>query len=152
MHHAARALAVVLALVAAGTIAACGSTASTDAPSAAAAPPTIAPVIPTPVGGGTRPPEGSGPPVVVVAQNIAFAPGKIGVPANVPFTLVLDNRDAGIPHNVDVKDGAGSSIVKSEVVPGPARLEIAMPALAPGDYPFNCDVHPNMTGAIIAQP
>jgi len=151
MHHTARALTVVLALVAACALAACGSTASTDAPSAAVEP-TIAPVIPTPVGGGTQPPEGSGPPVVVVAQNIAFAPGKIGVPANVPFTLVLDNRDAGIPHNVDVKDGAGSSIVKSEVVPGPARLEIAMPALAPGDYPFNCDVHPNMTGAIIAQP
>ncbi len=109
-------------------------------------------MIPTPVGGGTQPPEGSGPPVVVVAQNIAFAPGKIGVPANVPFTLVLDNRDAGIPHNVDVKDSSGNTIIKSEVVPGPARLEIAMPALPPGNYQFNCDVHPNMVGAIIAQP
>ena len=142
---------VGVALTAGVILAACGATSPTEAPSAAA-PPTIATVNPTPVGGGTQPPEGSGPPVVVVAQNIAFQPGKIGVPANVPFTLVLDNRDAGIPHNVDVKDGAGSSIVKSEVVPGPARLEIAMPALAPGDYPFNCDVHPNMTGAIIAQP
>jgi plastocyanin len=151
MHHIARALAVVLCLAAAGTIAACGSAAPTEAP-AVAAPPTIAPVIPTPVGGGTQPPEGSGLPVVVVAQNIAFAPGKIGVPANVPFTLVLDNRDAGVPHSIEVKTGSGTTIVKSEVVAGPARLEVSMPALAPGDYPFNCMVHPNMTGAIIAQP
>ena len=151
MNHTARALAVVLALAAAGTLAGCGATASTEAPSAAVAPAT-APVIPTPVGGGTQPPEGSGPPVIVVAQNIAFAPGKVGVPANVPFTLVRDNRDAGIPHDVDVKDSSGSTIIKSEVVPGRARLEIAMPALPPGNCQFKCDVHPNMVGAIIAQP
>ncbi len=151
MPHAARALAVVLALVAAGTLAACGATTPAEAPSVAA-PPTIAPVIPTPIGGGTQPPEGAGQPVVVAAQDIAFRPGKIGVAANVPFTLILDNRDAGIPHNVEVKDGSGIALVKSEIVTGPARLEIAMPALPPGDYPFNCSIHPNMTGAIIAQP
>jgi plastocyanin len=142
---------VVLALAAAGTLAACGATSPTEAPSVAA-PPTLAPVIPTPVGGGTQPPDGAGQPVVVVAQNIEFRPGKIGVPANVPFTLVLDNRDAGIPHNVEVKDGSGASIVKSEIVTGPALVEIPMPALPPGDYPFTCTVHPNMVGAIIAQP
>jgi plastocyanin len=142
---------LVLALAAAGILAGCGSTASTETPSAAVGP-TIAPVIPTPVGGGTLPPAGAASTVVVVAQNIAFQPGKIGVPANVPFTLGLDNRDAGVPHSIDVKDGSGATIVKSEVVPGPARVEVSMPALPPGDYPFNCDVHPNMTGVIIAQP
>jgi plastocyanin len=147
MHHIARALALALALA----IAACGSSAPTEAPSVAA-PTTIAPVIPTPVGGGTQPPAGSTTPLVVVAQNISFQPGKVGVPANVPFTIVLDNRDAGVPHSIEVKDGSGATVVKSEVVPGPARLEIPMPALAPGDYPFNCMVHPNMTGVIIAQP
>jgi plastocyanin len=142
---------LALALAAVGILGACGSTAPVLVPSVAA-PPTIAPVIPTPVGGGTQPPEGSGLPVVVVAQNITFQPGKIGVPANQPFTLVLDNRDAGVPHSIEVKDGSGAILVKSEVVPGPARLGIPMPALAPGDYPFNCIVHPNMVGVIIAQP
>ena len=107
---------------------------------------------PTPVGGGTQPPEGAGPPVIVVAQNIEFRPGKIGVPAGVPFTLGLDNRDAGVPHNIEVKDGFGATIVMGEIVIGPARVEIPMPALPPGDYPFTCTVHPNMVGAIIAQP
>jgi plastocyanin len=143
--------ALSLALAIAGVLAGCGSTPPTDAPSVDAVP-TIAPVIPTPVGGGTQPPEGSGSPVVVVAQNIEFQPGKIGVPANVPFTLGLDNRDAGIPHNVEVKDSSGITIIKSEIVTGPARVEIPMPALPPGDYPFTCTVHPNMTGVIIAQP
>jgi plastocyanin len=144
-------LVLVLVLVGAGILAACGSPAPTGAPSAEVGP-TVAPVIPTPVGGGTQPPEGSGPPVVVVAQNIAFAPGKIGVAANVPFTLVLDNRDAGVPHSVEVKDGSGAILVKSEIVTGPAVVEIPMPALPPGDYPFTCTVHPNMVGAIIVQP
>jgi plastocyanin len=142
---------IAVALVVTGVLAACGSTAPTEAPSDAA-PPAIAPLDPTPVGGGTQPPEASGSTVVVVAQNIAFQPGKVGVPANVPFTLVLDNRDAGVPHNVEVKGGSGTTVVKSEVVPGPARVEIPVPALPPGQYPFNCDVHPNMTGVIIAQP
>ncbi len=142
---------LALTLAAAGTLAACGSTAPTVAPSVDAVP-TIAPVIPTPVGGGTQPPEGTATTVVVVAQNIEFQPGKIGIPANVPFTLVLDNRDPGVPHNVEVKDGSGTTIVRSEVVTGPARVEIPMPALVPGDYPFTCTVHPNMVGVIIAQP
>ncbi len=147
MHHTTRALAVALAVA----FAACGPATATEAPSVGAQP-TIAPVNPTPVGGGTQPPEGAGPPVIVVAQNIEFRPGKIGVPAGVPFTLGLDNRDAGVPHNIEVKDGFGATIVMGEIVIGPARVEIPMPALPPGDYPFTCTVHPNMVGAIIAQP
>jgi plastocyanin len=50
-----------------------------------------------------------------VTYNIAFQPGKIGVPANVPLTLTWTT-------------------------------------VPPGDYPFTCTVHPNMVGAIIAQP
>jgi plastocyanin len=142
---------LVLVLAAAGTLAGCGSTASTEAPSVAAAS-AIEPLNPTPVGGVTQPPDGAVDTVVVVAQNVAFQPGKIGVPANAPFTLVVDNRDAGVPHSIEVKDGSGATLVKSEVVPGPARLEVRVPALAPGNYPFNCMVHPNMTGVIIAQP
>ena len=50
-----------------------------------------------------------------VTYNIAFQPGKIGVPANVPLTLTWTT-------------------------------------VTPGDHPFTCTVHPNMVGAIIAQP
>ena len=89
---------------------------------------------------------------MVVAKDIAMAPGKIGVPAIAACTLILDNRDAGVPHSIEVKDGFGATIVMSEIVTGPARVEIPMPALPPGDYPFTCTVHPNMVGVIIAQP
>jgi plastocyanin len=103
-------------------------------------------LVPTPVGGSAQPEA------VIAAQNIEFQPGKLGVQANVPFTLVLDNRDDGIPHGVEIRDATGNPIFMGEIVTGPTRLPMSLPALAPGEYPFACPVHPNMTGVIIAQP
>ena len=101
---------------------------------------------PTPVGGVPEAPV-----VVVTALNIAFEPQAVTVPANVPLTLVLDNQDAGIPHDIQVSDASGNVIVKSEIINGPKQLQVALPALAPGAYPFVCVVHPNMTGTITAE-
>lgn len=100
---------------------------------------------PTPVGGQEQPA------VVLVAVNIAFEPTELSVPAGVGFTIGLDNRDVGIPHNVEVFGLDGSSLVKSEIVNGPAQQVVQVPALAPGTYPFTCTVHPNMTGTITAE-
>jgi plastocyanin len=74
------------------------------------------------------------------------------VPANVPLTLVLDNRDAGVPHGFQLSDANGNVIAKSEIIEGPAQRQVALPALVPGAHPFICPVHPNMTGMITAQP
>lgn len=152
-----------LAAAAALGLAACGSGSVPTGPSASAAPPATAalpatatpvdptpvvnptPVDPTPVGGSEQPG------VVISAANIAFMPRDVTVPANVPLTLVLDNRDAGIPHNIAVSDANGNVIVQSEIVSGPGRIQVALPALAPGGYSFVCVVHPNMMGTITAE-
>jgi plastocyanin len=147
--------AIVLVAVAAWVVGACGSSpAPNDAapatPSAAVA--TTGPVDPTPVIDAT-PVGGLGQAeAVITAQDIAFQPGKLGVPAGVPFTLVMDNRDTGIPHGVEIRDATGIAVFTGEIVNGPTRLAMSLPALAPGEYPFACPVHPNMTGVIIAQP
>ncbi|HYO43005.1 MAG TPA: cupredoxin domain-containing protein [Candidatus Limnocylindrales bacterium] len=144
MHHVTRTSLLTLAAAAALGLAACGSNNSLPTvPPASAAPP--AAVDPTPVGGSEAPG------LVITARNIAFEPQSVTVPANVPLTLVLDNQDSGVPHDIQVSDANGNVIVKSEIINGPRQLQVALPALAPGDYPFICVVHPNMVGTITAE-
>jgi plastocyanin len=99
--------------------------------------------------------EGEGPAtnVTIVAVNIAFQPTEIEVPAGQPFTITLDNQDAGIQHNVDIFDNpdfTGDAIFAGELITGPAQVTYDVPALEPGAYPFRCVVHPNMVGTIRA--
>ena len=89
--------------------------------------------------------------VTVAAQNIAFTTTAVTAPADASFTLTFDNQDAGIPHDVQVKDASGAVVFKTDVFPGVAKRDYTVPALKPGDYPFACTVHPNMTGTLTAQ-
>ena len=89
--------------------------------------------------------------VTVTAQNIAFTTTAVTAPADAPFTLTFDNEDAGIPHDVQIKDSSGTVVAKTEVFPGVAKRDYPVPALAAGTYPFACSVHPNMTGTLTTQ-
>ncbi len=86
--------------------------------------------------------------ITIKAQNVAFDQSSIDVAANQAFTITFDNEDAGIPHNLDIKDSSGNSVAKTQVANGPTTEELQVPALKPGTYTFNCDVHPNMTGTL----
>jgi plastocyanin len=91
--------------------------------------------------------------VTIVAVNIAFQTTEIEVPAGQPFTITLDNQDAGVQHNVDIFDNpgfTGEAIFEGEIITGPAQITYEIPALEPGTYPFRCVVHPNMVGTIRA--
>jgi hypothetical protein len=87
----------------------------------------------------------------VVAQGEAFTKGSVAVPADTPFSLVLDNRD-GEPHNVTIlaKESGGTSPFVGEVFSGPSARLYSVPALPAGTYQFRCDVHQGMTGTIVA--
>jgi plastocyanin/mono/diheme cytochrome c family protein len=89
--------------------------------------------------------------VTITALNIAFDPTAVTAPANADFTLSFDNQDAGIPHDVQVKDATGAVMFKTDVFPGAAKRDYTVPALAAGEYSFVCSVHPNMTGTLTAQ-
>jgi plastocyanin len=86
------------------------------------------------------------------AATSGFDPKTLEGPANAPFTVVFDNEDATTgPHNWVLKDSAGTKIDIGDTsfFTGPARKEYQIPALAPGDYPFLCEVHPvAMTGTL----
>ena len=90
----------------------------------------------------------SGQTVSIVAQNIAYTTTDVTAPADTPFVIEFQNQDAGVPHNVDIKDAGGTSVFKGEIFPGVATKNYDVPALKAGTYSFVCDVHPNMTGTL----
>jgi len=128
--------------------------APTEAPSAAAssgasaAPSGSASAAPSSGGSPAAPSaSGAGGAVQISALNIAFEQTSVTAPADAPFTIHFNNKEA-VPHNVDVKDSSGASKFKGDIVTGPKEVDYQVSALSAGDYTFVCDVHPNMTGTL----
>lgn len=86
---------------------------------------------------------------VVVAKDLAFQPTSLTIKADTPTDIVLDNQESA-PHNIAIKDAAGATVFKGEVVTS-TKVTNAVPALPAGQYTFWCEVHPNMTGTLTAE-
>jgi hypothetical protein len=84
--------------------------------------------------------------VNVTLKNHRFLPAVIKVKANEPSMIVLSNED-------DTADEFDSSSLKVEkVVPGHAKGNVRLRALAPGRYPFMGEYHAaTAQGVVIAQ-
>jgi plastocyanin len=100
----------------------------------------------------------SGPPashdpdaVVIEARDMVFVQTEVEVPAGKPFTLVFDNTGDKYPHNVAIDDASGANVFRGDVIDGGKTIEYQVPALTAGSYGFKCDVHPNMTGTVVAK-
>lgn len=91
------------------------------------------------------------PAIDISAVGVAFSTDTLTAPAATPFTIRFDNQDAGIMHNVEIKDGAGASVFKGEIFNGVGQRDYAVGALAAGVFDFVCTVHPNMTGKLTAE-
>lgn len=106
-------------------------------------------------GGGEGGPGGGPAIVTLVAQNLKFDRDSITATAGLEVTLTLDNRDAGVLHNVAVytNRGATQKIAAGELLTGPAKetINFTAPGSA-GTYFFRCDVHPDtMSGAFVVR-
>jgi plastocyanin len=91
--------------------------------------------------------------VRVVAENTAFDTDKIRLPADMPTTLTLDNRDA-TAHNLSIyedESASGEPLFMFEPFPGPAARTFDVPPIPAGDYYFHCDVHPTMNGTVVVR-
>lgn len=90
----------------------------------------------------------SGTVLQLAAQNIAFDKAELSAPADQPFQIEFANNDAGIPHNVEIKDGSGGVVFLGDIFNGVETRTYDVPALPAGTYTFICTVHPNMTGTL----
>lgn len=96
---------------------------------------------PSPAGGG----------LVIAAEGMRFDRATLEVPADEPFTLAFDNRDAA-PHNVAiyVDDSFATPVFQGEIV-SRTTVTYAVPAVESGTYVFACDLHKEMRGTITAR-
>lgn len=104
-------------------------------------------------GGGEVP---SGPVnVTIVGKNLLFDPRSVTAAAGASVTVVFDNEDTGVLHNIHffANRNRSSSLAQSEVAAGPNQHTVNFTApSAPGNYPFICDVHPDtMTGNLVVR-
>jgi plastocyanin len=83
--------------------------------------------------------------VTIVAADVAWDTDCLETPAGQPLTIVIDNRDDGVNHNLHLTDAPGTP--KTELEAGPVTQELAV-SLEAGDYSFVCDIHPNMVGTL----
>ena len=103
--------------------------------------------------GGPAPSGGAPTEIAITAEAIAFKETQVSAPAGSPITIKFENKDAGVPHNIKIfKDAIGGSVVfDGKIFPGVATETYDVGPLAAGTYPFECFVHPNMTGTLTVQ-
>jgi plastocyanin len=97
---------------------------------------------------------GGGGGITVRAQNISFDTDSIRLPADAPSTITFENADAGVQHNISIYSGPdlAEQLFQGDLVTGPGSAEYPIPPLPAGQYYFQCDVHPNMNGAVVVEP
>lgn len=88
------------------------------------------------------------PDVVILAEAMAFDPDEVTIAADEPVTIVLDNRDEGVNHNIHLPDAPSPNKTPLERGESQQALTVTLPA---GEYEFVCDIHPNMTGTMMAE-
>ena len=88
----------------------------------------------------------------VGASGTGFDPTKLEAKADTPLTLVFDNQDTGVPHDIILTNPDGSKVAltgDTAIFAGPGQRTLGVPALAAGAYSFLCEVHTTtMTGTL----
>ena len=84
--------------------------------------------------------------LVITAANVQFDVDQLNIPAG-GAQLQFLNEDTA-EHNVAIyqDDSAAQEIFKGEIIPGGQEITYDVPAHEPGEYYFQCDVHPGMNG------
>jgi plastocyanin len=86
------------------------------------------------------------------ASISGFDPTTLATTAKTPFSLVFDNQDTGVIHNLVLKNPDGSKVQvtgDTSFFAGPGMSTYQVPGLAAGDYAFLCEVHPGTMKGVL---
>ena len=102
-------------------------------------------------GGGSAPPSIDPNALRISAKDLRFSTSTLSAPADKPFQIAFDNQESAL-HNVAIyrDSSAGERVFGSDPFSGPRVVTYAVPELAAGTYYFRCDVHPDMSGQLVA--
>ncbi|HSO29519.1 MAG TPA: cupredoxin domain-containing protein [Candidatus Sulfomarinibacteraceae bacterium] len=138
---------LLLAVLGAVLIAACGASGAASSAPTPAASPTEAPI-----------PPFDGLVIDLIAKGQAWSKTELEAPAGAPFRILLDNQDKDFYHGIAIAQGETPAaareaelVYKGDIVPGPVVRAYDVPALEPGTYWFVCQPHANMNGTITVQ-
>jgi cytochrome c oxidase subunit 2 len=87
----------------------------------------------------------------ITAHHIQWNTACLKIDPNKKFTLELNNLDKGVAHNFAIWQSSKlkNRIYQSANVTGIAKKSFVVPALKPGKYYFQCDIHgPAMSGTL----
>jgi plastocyanin len=100
----------------------------------------------------TETPGGGGLTIQITSKDLAFDTNKLSVSGSAPFSIVFDNEDRGIPHNVAIyTDSSGATpLFVGGRVDGRRTVIYRVRALPQGTYFFRCDFHHQMNGILTA--
>lgn len=89
--------------------------------------------------------------VTVISRDMAFDQDTITIAAGSAWSLQLVNEDSA-PHNVAIytDESAGESLFVGELISS-TTIVYQVPALEPGTYFFQCDLHPEMNGTLVVE-
>jgi plastocyanin len=82
--------------------------------------------------------------VTLVADDLRWDTDCLRATAG-PLTIVVENRDDGLNHNIHLPDAPGSPATDLEQGPSEQELQVDLEA---GSYEYVCDIHPNMVGTL----
>ena len=88
----------------------------------------------------------------VGAATAGFDPTTAQAAANTAFQLIFDNEDNQAPHNLILQNPDGSNVQvggDTAFFTGPGQRTYQVPALAPGDYKYMCQVHPTTMNGVL---
>lgn len=95
-------------------------------------------------------------PLTLDAQGLKFLQTKLTAPGGGTVTILFDNKDASVPHNVVVfsgKDASAPQLFRGSPVTGPGTAKYTFTAPPAGTYFFHCEFHPTtMTGTLTIGP
>lgn len=89
--------------------------------------------------------------VSVTSVDMAFDASTVTAPAGTAFTLALVNEDS-MPHNVAIftDETKSKKLFEGELVTD-GTIVYEIPALDAGEYFFECSLHPDMSGTLVAE-